>query len=85
MLFYKIEAIVTNSDIIPDSRDRNNRSDFSANFKESSENFYRRQKENVFIFISNASDKKITLGLISKSPASATEMFWKYINMHHMI
>ena len=49
MLFYKIEAIVANSDIIPDSRDRNNHSDFSAYFKESSENFYRKQKENVFI------------------------------------
>lgn len=79
MLFYKIEAIVANSDIIPDSRDRNNHSDFSANFKESSENFYRKQKENVFIFISNVADKKITLGLISKTPISATEIFWKYI------
>ena len=79
MLFYKIEAIVTNSDFIPDNRDRNKCSDFSANFKESSENFYRKQKENVFIFISNAVDKKITLGLISKTPISATEIFWKYI------
>ena len=35
--------------------------------------------EVTFIFISNVANKKITLGLISKTPISATEIFWKYI------
>lgn len=44
MLFYKIEAIVTDENIIPDTRDRGSRSEFASKFKDNSENFYRKQK-----------------------------------------
>ncbi len=79
MLFYKIEAIVANSDIIPDNRERNRRSEFASKFNDNSENFYRKQKENKYMFVSVAEDKKLKLGLISTTPTNAKDDFWKYI------
>lgn len=79
MLFYKIEAIVTDENIIPDTRDRGSRSEFASKFKDNSENFYRKQKENKYMFVSAAEDKKLKLGLISIAPTNAKDDFWKYI------
>lgn len=79
MLFYKIEALPTDENIIPDNRERNSRSEFCLKFKENSENFYHKQKENKYMFVSAAEDRKLKLGLISVTPTNAKDDFWKYI------
>ena len=79
MLFYKIEAIVTDENIIPDTRDRGSRSEFASKFNDNSENFYHKQKENKYMFVSSAEDKKLKLGLISLTPTNATNDFCRYI------
>ena len=75
MLFYKIEAIVTDENIIPDTRDRGSRSEFASKFNDNSENFYHKQKENKYMFVSSAEDEKLKLGLISLTPTNATNDF----------
>ena len=79
MLFYKIEAIVTDENIIPDTRDRGSRSEFASKFNDNSENFYHKQKETKYMFVSSAEDKKLKLGLISLTPTNATNDFCRYI------
>lgn len=79
MLFYKIDAIVTDENNIPETQDRRNRSEFALKFNNNSESFYHKQKENKYMFLSSAENKKITLGLISLTPTNATNDFYKYI------
>lgn len=79
MLFYKIDAIVIDENNIPETQDRRNRSEFALKFNNNSESFYHKQKENKYMFLSSAENKKITLGLISLTPTNATNDFYKYI------
>ena len=67
MLFYKIEAVLKNSDLIPQIKNRDIYLAFSSGFKEKSADFYDKSGGDSYCFVSKAANGIMTLGLILRN------------------
>lgn len=79
MLFYKIEAVLKNSDLIPQIKNRDIYLAFSSGFKEKSADFYDKSGGDSYCFVSKAANGIMTLGLILRNTYSPEKCVLKYL------
>lgn len=65
MLFYKIDLTLIGENSLPASRDRDSFRTMTADYKEKSDSFYHKIKEQRFFFVSNTNNGHVVIGAIS--------------------
>lgn len=81
MLFYKIDLTLIDENSLPTSRDRDSFRTMTADYKEKSDSFYHKIKEQRFFFVSNTNNGHVVIGAISNDADSIEKDCNKYIRL----
>lgn len=81
MLFYKIDLTLIDEDSLPTSRERDSFRTLAAEYKEKSDSFYHKNKEQRFFFVSNTNNGHVVIGAISNDADSIEKDCNKYIRL----
>lgn len=81
MLFYKIDTTLIDEDSLPTSRERDSFRTLAAEYKEKSDSFYHKNKEQRFFFVSNTNNGHVVIGAISNDADSIEKDCNKYIRL----
>ena len=81
MLFYKIDTTLIDEDSLPTSRERDSFRTLAAEYKEKSDSFYHKIKEQRFFFVSNTNNGHVVIGAISNDANTIEKDFNKYIRL----
>ena len=81
MLFYKIDLTLIDENSLPASRDRDSFRTMTADYKEKSDSFYHKIKEQRFFFVSNTNNGHVVIGAISNDADSIEKDCNKYIRL----
>lgn len=81
MLFYKIDTTLIDEGSLPTSRERDSFRTMAAEYKEKSDSFYHKIKEQRFFFVSNTNNGHVVIGTISNDAGSIEKDCNKYIRL----
>lgn len=81
MLFYKIDTTLIDEGSLPTSRERDSFRTMAAEYKEKSDSFYHKIKEQRFFFVSNTNNGHVVIGAISNDADSIEKDCNKYIRL----
>lgn len=81
MLFYKIDLTLIDENSLPASRDRDSFRTMTADYKEKSDSFYHKIKEQRFFFVSSTNNGHVVIGAISNDADSIEKDCNKYIRL----
>lgn len=81
MLFYKIDTTLIDEDSLPTSRERDSFRTLAAEYKEKSDSFYHKIKEQRFFFVSNTNNGHVVMGAISNDASTIEKDCNKYIRL----
>lgn len=81
MLFYKIDTTLIDEDSLPTSRERDSFRTLAAEYKEKSDSFYHKNKEQRFFFVSNTNSGHVVMGAISNNADIIEKDCNKYIRL----
>ena len=81
MLFYKIDTTLIDECSLPTSRERDSFRTMAAEYKEKSDSFYHKIKEQRFFFVSNTNNGHVVIGAISNDADSIEKDCNKYIRL----
>lgn len=81
MLFYKIDTTLIDEGSLPTSRERDSFRTMAAEYKEKSDSFYHKIKEQRFFFVSNTNSGHVVIGAISNDADSIEKDCNKYIRL----
>ena len=85
MLFYRIDAIVENNDVLPERRDREAAISFSGLLAEKSESLFQKHQHQCYIFGVGVKNDKLTLCTILKSEADIHSLISEYQSLTNLI
>ncbi len=80
MVFYKIEAVITDLKTSDDSFKRSPLREFAENFSEKSESFYQKSKAKHYVFVAGNRKDNVTFGMITRENDDIENVFRKYQN-----
>lgn len=78
MLFYKIDAILTDSEVASELAGNRGARTLAAQLSETSESFYQQSEHRYYLFVAGVREKSVTFGAILQGDADIVKLFDRY-------